>query len=75
MAPPHARFRPWSLASPLDRGMKCMACKNLFDEPATKSAHARLIPESVGILPGDRVYRCKDCSTRWLRPLEKTGNA
>ena len=57
----------------LDCCMKCTACKNLFDEPTTKPAHARLIAESVGVLPGDLAYRCKDCSTRWLQPLEKTG--
>src|SRR5438309_11513759 len=67
MAPPHARLRPWSRRACLDHSMTCAACKALFDEPTTKPAHARLIAESVGVLPGDGVYRCKDCSTRWLR--------
>ena len=38
------------------------------------SGKSRLVEElRGGVLLGDRVYRCKDCSTRWLRPLENTG--
>jgi len=69
-------FSPGRLPAPcLDHGMKCTACKNLFDEPTIKPAHDRLMPDSVGILhpPGDLNYRCKDCSTRWVRPLSKRG--
>jgi hypothetical protein len=62
-----ARYRPSGLLHEMQRLQK------LFDEPSTKPAHARLIAESVGVLPGDRVYRCKDCATRWLRPLDKRG--
>ena len=55
--------------------MKCTACKNLFDEPTTKPAHARLIAESVGVLPGDRVYPMQRLLDAMAAAIRENGNA
>jgi len=59
----------------VDCCVKCTACKNLFDEPTTKPAHARLIAESVGVLPGDRVYPMQRLLDAMAAAIRENGNA
>jgi hypothetical protein len=55
---------------------RCIACKSLYGEPASKPAHKNLVPDlddPPARFKSELHYLCTRCGALWLRPLTVSG--